>query len=225
MTGHGSGRRAAIWWLALPWVLGVAACGNAPAALGPERPVEAVGNFNFQATLQESPGASRSAASIPDAGVQARPDAGPVPVVFHVKTALSVDDAQICVVPNVAWAVLDGGDEVVLLFDGSAVTSITRGFGWRGWLGIRSTAMDRAPLPERERRSLADQFGVPLDTVPSDYGEYLRFLKERGARLYYNRTMALLYDIDPERVDTAVQPLQLKEMARLLSSARTYLVY
>lgn len=26
------------------------------------------------------------------------------PLIFHVKTALSVDDAQICVVPNVAWA-------------------------------------------------------------------------------------------------------------------------
>lgn len=147
------------------------------------------------------------------------------PVLFHVKTALSVDDAQICAVPNVAWAALEDGNEVILLFDGSAVTSITRGFGWRGWLGISSTAMERAALPERERRSLAEQFDVPLDSVPSDYGEYLGFLQERGARLYYNRTMALLYRIEPESVDPAVEPLGLKEMARLLTSPKIYLVY
>jgi hypothetical protein len=84
------------------------------------------------------------------------------PLVFHVKTALSVDDGQICVVPNVAWAALAAGRPVTIVFDGSAVTSVARGYGWRGWLGIDSTAMERAGLPERERRSLAEQFSVPL---------------------------------------------------------------
>ncbi len=32
--------------------------------------------------------------------------AGAEYVLIHVKTALSVDDAQICAVPNVAWATL-----------------------------------------------------------------------------------------------------------------------
>jgi hypothetical protein len=59
------------------------------------------------------------------------------PLVVHVKTALSVADAQICVVPHVAWAALAEGRPVV--FDGSAVTSVARGYGWRGWLGINST--------------------------------------------------------------------------------------
>ena len=54
-------------------------------------------------------------------------------VLIHVKTALSVDDAQICAVPNVAWATVMEGRQVTLLFDASAVTSITKGFGWRGW--------------------------------------------------------------------------------------------
>ena len=34
----------------------------------------------------------------------ARAQESPRPLLLHVKTALSVDDAQICVVPNVAWA-------------------------------------------------------------------------------------------------------------------------
>ena len=78
--------------------------------------------------------------------------------------------------------------------------------------------MERAVLPERERNSLADQFGVSLETVPRNYGEYLTFLKRKGIKLYYNRTMALLYNIDPETVDASVTPLGLKEMTALFGS-------
>ena len=49
---------------------------------------------------------------------------------FHVKTSLDKDDAQICVVPNVAWAALNKGHEVILMFDGSAVTSVKKGGFW-----------------------------------------------------------------------------------------------
>lgn len=146
-------------------------------------------------------------------------------VVIHVKTALSVDDAQICAVPNVAWAAHAQGKSVTLFFDASAVTSVTKGFGWRGWLGLESTAMERAALPERERKSLAEQFQVELDTVPRDYGEYLKFLKGKGVDMYYNRTMALLYNIDPDHVDPTLRPLGLEEMTELLTSADATLVY
>ncbi|MGH6894944.1 MAG: hypothetical protein ACREJ5_00115 [Geminicoccaceae bacterium] len=147
------------------------------------------------------------------------------PLVFHVKTALSVDDAQICVVPNVAWAALAEGRPVTIVFDGSAVTSVARGYGWRGWLGIDSTAMDRAALPERERRSLAEQFGVPLEEVPHDYGAYLDFIKAKGAEIYYNTTMALLYQIDPQRIDDALEPLELQALLQVLTADADYLVY
>jgi hypothetical protein len=147
------------------------------------------------------------------------------PLVFHVKTALSVDVAQICVVPNVAWAALAEGRPVTIVFDGSAVTSVARGYGWRGWLGIDSTAMERAGLPERERRSLAEQFDLPLEEVPEDYGEYLRFIKEKGAEIYYNTTMALLYEIDPEQIDNALEPLELQALLQVLTADADYLVY
>ena len=147
------------------------------------------------------------------------------PLVFHVKTALSIDDAQICVVPNVAWAALAQGRPVTIVFDGSAVTSVARGYGWRGWLGIESTAMERAGLPERERRSLAEQFDVPLEEVPEDYGAYLRFIKEKGAEIYYNTTMALLYQIDPEQIDDALEPLELQALLKVLTADADYLVY
>ncbi len=73
-------------------------------------------------------------------------------------------------------------------------------------------------MPERERKSLAEQFQVPLDSVPRNYGEYLTFLKGKVVELYYNRTMALLYNIDPETIDSSLTPLGLKEMTALFAS-------
>jgi hypothetical protein len=147
------------------------------------------------------------------------------PLLLHVKTALSVDDAQICVVPNIAWAAIADGRPVTMVFDGSAVTSIAKGLGWRGWVGISSTAMDRASLPERERVSIAEQLGVPLATVPHDYGEYLHLLKKKGVKIVYNRTMAVLFNIPVEKVDTAARPVGLKELLKIMRTEGDYLVY
>ncbi len=147
------------------------------------------------------------------------------PLLLHVKTALSVDDAQICVVPNIAWAAIAERRPVTMVFDGSAVTSIAKGFGWRGWAGITTTAMDRAGLPERERVSIAEQIGVPLETVPHDYGEYLHFLKKKGVEIVYNRTMAVLYNIPAEKMDSAARPVGLKELLDVLRTEGDYLVY
>jgi hypothetical protein len=147
------------------------------------------------------------------------------PLVLHVKTALSVDDAQICVVPNVAWAALSEGRPVTVVFDGSAVTSIAKGYGWRGWLGVDSTAMDRAELPERERIALAEQIGVPLGQVPRDYGDYLRFIADEGATVVYNSTMAVLYDIPPDAIEPVARPVGLKELLQQLRTEGDYLVY
>jgi hypothetical protein len=85
----------------------------------------------------------------------------------HAKTSLKQDDAQIRAVPNVAWTALQEGYKVTILFDASGVTSIKKG----GWFGGDRTPMDKAALPERERRSLAGQLGVPPESVPRNYGE------------------------------------------------------
>ncbi len=145
-------------------------------------------------------------------------------ILIHVKTALSKDDAQICAAPNVALAELASGHKVTILFDASAVTSVTRGYGL---LHKRSKtdAMDRAKLPDRERQSLAEQMGLPLEQVPHDYGEYLDFLKGKGVEIYGNKTMMLLYKIDPAKVAPAVTPLPLKKMVELFDSADRIIVY
>ena len=140
---------------------------------------------------------------------------------FHVKTSLDKDDAQICVVPNVAWAALNKGHEVILMFDGSAVTSVKKGGFWDS----TKTDMDRAKLPEREREALAQQFDYPLEQIPHNYGEYLGFLKKLGVKLYINRTMMLLYKIEPEEIDSNLDPIELTKMIELMEHADVYAAY
>ncbi len=147
-------------------------------------------------------------------------------LLIHMKTALSTDDAQICAVPNVAWAAVKAGHKVTILVDASAVISVTKGVGWfSGILHSENTDLDRASLPERERQSLSEQMGVPFDQVPHDYGEYFDFLKKLGVEIYGNRTMMVLYKIDPARVAAAVTPIPLDRMLQLFTSADRTIVY
>ncbi|UVT18261.1 MAG: hypothetical protein H8K03_22235 (plasmid) [Nitrospira sp.] len=148
-------------------------------------------------------------------------------LLIHMKTSLGLDDAQICAVPNVAWAAVKAGHKVTILVDASAVTSVTKGFGWfRKLVGSESTALDRAGLPERERQSLSEQMGVPLEQVPHNYGEYFDVLKNKlGVEIYGNQTMMLLYNIDPARVASSVTPVSLTNMVEMFASADRVIVY
>ena len=155
------------------------------------------------------------------------PAASAANILIHMKTSLAVDDAQICAVPNVAWAAVKAGHKVTILVDASAVTSVTKGFGWfRKLIGSESTALDRAGLPERERQSLSEQMGVPLEQVQHNYGEYFDVLKNKlGVDIYGNQTMMLLYNIDPARVATSVTPVALTKMVDLFASADRVIAY
>lgn len=146
---------------------------------------------------------------------------GTTTFLFHVKTSLDEDDAQICVAPNVAWAARNKGYEVALLFDGSAVTSVKKG----GFFKSGETDMDRADLPERERKALSEQFNYPLAGIPHNYGEYLHFLKKLGVKLYINRTMMRLYKIEPEQIDKNLKPVSLPEMIELMKNSDFYVAY
>lgn len=140
---------------------------------------------------------------------------------IHAKTSLKLDDAQICAVPNVAWTALQEGYQVTILFDASGVTALKQG----GMFGGDQTPLDKAALPERERQSLTSQLGVPLESVPKNYGEYIRFLKDQGVELYANHTMMLLYKIAEDEIEPEVVPVGLKKMLELIEQADVYVAY
>lgn len=146
-------------------------------------------------------------------------------ILIHMKTSLAEDGAQICAVPNVAWAAVKAGHKVAILVDASAVASVARGVGFfRRLVGSDATVLDRATLPERERESLSQQMGVPLEQIPHDYREYFDFLKKLGVEIYGNRTMMRLYEIDPVRVSPVVTPIPLERMVQLFTSADRIIV-
>nr|WP_246325437.1 DsrE family protein [Dissulfurirhabdus thermomarina] len=118
-------------------------------------------------------------------------------------------------------AALAKGYRVVVLFDASGVTLVRRG----GLFGGDRTPLDKARLPERERRTLAAQFGLAPGDVPRDYGAYFHELARRGVRLVANRTMMLLYKIGEDEIDPGVKPVSLSEMAALFAQADVYVAY
>jgi len=147
-------------------------------------------------------------------------------ILIHMKTSLAKDDAQICAVPNVAWSMVKAGHQVKILVDASAVTSVTKGYGFfSGIFSSDTTALDRAELPERERQSLSKQMDTALEEIPHDYGEYFEFLKKKGVEIYGNQTMMLLYNLDLSKVSPAVSPISLQEMVELFASAEKIIVY
>jgi hypothetical protein len=147
-------------------------------------------------------------------------------ILIHMKTSLALDDAQICAVPNVAWAAVKAGNKVTILVDASAVTSVTQGYGWfNGIFRAGSTALDRAALPERERHTLSQQMGVPVEEIPHDYGQYFEILRKTGVEIYGNQTMMVLYNIDPSQIASTVTPIPLRQMVQLFTAADQVIVY
>ena len=142
----------------------------------------------------------------------------------HLKTSLKKDDAQICVAYNVIWAALEEGLNVDVLVDADAINTFK--VGWRG-----KDDIETFKIPERLRKTLAEQFSADLDTVPKTYGDYLVMLHDKGARFYINTGFLIVSKIGtPDdllgNVSTKFfEPITLKEMVRLRAEADVYMVY
>jgi hypothetical protein len=67
--------------------------------------------------------------------------------------------------------------------------------------------------------------GTPLEQVSHDYGEYFELLKQIGVEICGNRTMMMLYKIDPARIASAVMPIPLQRMVQLFDEADRVIVY
>lgn len=52
-----------------------------------------------------------------------------------------------------------------------------------------------------------------------------KFQKKLGVEIYGNRTMMLLYQVDPERVAPSVTPVPLEKMVQLLEAADRIIAY
>lgn len=145
-------------------------------------------------------------------------------ILFHLKTSLKHDDAQICVAYNMIWAALDKGLNVDVLIDADATNTFK--VSWRG-----KDSIEDFPLPERLRRSLSKQFEVGLEEVPEKYGQFLRMLHNKGANFYINTAFLVLAKIEDNMGKTEnisakfFKPITLKEMLDLIQHADYYMAY
>ncbi len=139
-------------------------------------------------------------------------------VLFHIKTALSEDDAQICVAYNMIWAALAEGKQVSVLIDASAVNTYKR--GWKG-----KDDLEGYKLPDKPKQELSRQLDVEKTKVPATYGEYLALLHSRGAKFYINGAMLVVSGISREFGDLSrisadfFEPLTLAQMLQLFQTA------
>ena len=145
-------------------------------------------------------------------------------ILFHLKTGLKHDDAQICVAYNEIWAALDEGLKVTVLVDADAANTFK--IGWRGKDAIQSYK-----LPQNLREGLATQFGVPVSQVPETYGIFLEMLNKKGAEFYINSAFLVVAGIEGqlgtvENISAKFfKPLTLKEMLKLRMQADYYMAY
>jgi len=145
-------------------------------------------------------------------------------ILFHLKTGLKHDDAQICVAYNMIWAAVKEGASVKVLVDADAINTFKI-----GWLG--KDAIQKYKLPENLRQGLATQFEVPFDQTPATYGDYLDMLHEKGAEFYINSAMLVVAGVEDqlgtvENVSAKFfKAITLREMIRFRMESDFYMVY
>jgi len=149
---------------------------------------------------------------------------GKTSVLFHLKTGLKHDDAQICVAYNMIWAALEEGASVKVLIDADAINTFKI-----GWFG--KDAISKYKLPKNLREGLATQFEVPFDQTPATYGDYLNMLHDKGVEFYINSAMLVVAGVEDhlgtvENVSAKFfKAITLREMMRFRIAADVYMVY
>ena len=146
-------------------------------------------------------------------------------ILFHLKTSLKHDDAQICVAYNEIWAALFEGLDVKVLVDSDAINTFKK--GWRG-----KDDIEDYKIPENLRQALAEQFtDNDLTKTPKTYGDFLTLLHKNGAKFYVNSSFLIVAGIEDQlgTVDNLsapfFKPIGLKEMLQLRTTADFYMAY
>lgn len=143
---------------------------------------------------------------------------------FHLKTSLKKDDAQICVAYNVMWAALEEGFNVKVLVDADAINTFKVGWGGKD-------DIEEYKIPENLRQALSKQFNVTLESVPGTYGGFLLMLKDRGIKYYINTGFLIVSKIgtpgEPLKKisNKFFTPVTLKEIIQLRKEAKYYMAY
>jgi|GEM_PF-628387 len=145
-------------------------------------------------------------------------------ILFHIKTSLKHDDAQICVAYNVIWASINKGLDVKVLIDADAVNTYKFNF-------FGSDKLGGYKLPTNLRNALATQFSLSFEETPESYGKYIRMLKNKGVKFYINSGMLVVAGIEEKLGETKnltvdfFTPITFDQMVDLFEESATIVTY
>ena len=141
-------------------------------------------------------------------------------IVFQIKTGLSVDDAQICEAFNIVLAAVQAGARVDVLFSGSASFDLVG----------ETSKLEKTGIPERLRKLIAYQSGLPLEDIPFNYKEYLTLIHDRGATIYVNAAFNVVIGASDQVMQANpgyayVTPITYAGVAKIISQNDVNIVY
>jgi hypothetical protein len=142
-------------------------------------------------------------------------------VLVHVNTIPREGKDQFFSIPYLALEILKRNHRMIILFDGRAAKLARIGH----WYGGDTTILDKIEIEDHELKELARKMGLSVDSMPDNYGNLLRMLRGRGVELYVNHDAMRRLGIDDDEYDTAIVPVDAKQMLDLLEAADIYISY
>jgi len=145
-------------------------------------------------------------------------------VLVHFVADIKKDDGPPCVAFDMAFANIMMGNKVVMLFDADA--------SWNLKLFEKDNKndFDRYEIPADLKKLIYEQFKDNSLKKLKSFGDFLSYMKSKGAEIYVNGTWNVLTSVEKTikgktKMPSYVTPLTLKEMAKEINSADSYMRY
>lgn len=142
----------------------------------------------------------------------------------HFVADIKKDDGPPCVAFDMSYTNIILGNKVILLFDADA--------SWNLKLGEKDgkNDFDRYSIPVDLKALIYEQFKDNDLKKLRTFGDFLSYMKSKGAEIYVNGTWKVLTSVEKTikgktKMPEYVTPLTLKEMAKKINSADAYLRY
>ncbi len=145
-------------------------------------------------------------------------------VLVHFVANIKKDDGPPCVAFDMAYTNLKMGNKVEMLFDSEAA--------WNLKISGKDNKndYDRYVIPADLKKLIYEEFKDPEIMKLKTFGNFLSYMKKLGAKIYVNGTWNVLTSVEKkvkgkEKMPVYTTPLNLKEMAKLINSAGSYMRY
>lgn len=145
-------------------------------------------------------------------------------VLVHFVADIKKDDGPPCVAFDMAYTNLMMGNKVEMLFDADAAWNL------KIFEKDNKNDYDRYVIPEDLKKLIYDEFKDSEINKLKTFGNFLAYMKKMGAKIYVNGTWNVLTSVEKEvkgkeKMPAFVNPLTLKEMAKIINSADSYMRY